>query len=312
MGLKVHFRGKGLRRRRIIRAVDGIDFSVSAGESLALVGESGCGKSTTVRAVLRLLEPTAGRVVFGGADITNLDRSEMRPLRRQMQLVFQDPHGSLNPRMTAHQIISQPLRIHGLFEGEGKQRVDELLDLVGLAPEHANRFPHEFSGGQRQRIGIARALALSPKLVLLDEPVSSLDVSIRAQILNLLRDIQANLGVAYLLVSHDLSVVRHFADRVAVMYLGRIVESAERRALFESPSHPYTKALLSAVPIPDPSARRVRVLLPGEVGDPSNPPPGCRFSPRCFQVADRCRMDDPPLDSLDSNGHLCACFFPLS
>ncbi|MDP3984187.1 MAG: ATP-binding cassette domain-containing protein [Acidimicrobiia bacterium] len=309
--LEVHFRSRSLRRQRIVRAVNRIGFRIESGETLALVGESGCGKSTTVRAVMRLLEPTGGRVLFQGTDITHLDRRAMRPIRRHMQVVFQDPYGSLNPRMTARQIIAQPLRIHGEYGDSGPERVTELLGVVGLSREHADRFPHEFSGGQRQRVGIARALALSPRLVVLDEPVSSLDVSIRAQILNLLRDLQDRLGVAFLLVSHDLSVVRHLSDRVAVMYLGRIVETAPRRDIFDRPHHPYTRALLSAVPSPDPTLRSSRIVLKGEVPDPAHPPAGCGFWPRCFQAEDRCRTEDPGLSMAPDEGHFCACHFPM-
>lgn len=307
--LEVHFRRRSFRRQRIVRAVDGIGFHIEAGETLALVGESGCGKSTTVRAVMRLLEPTGGRVLFQGKDITHLDRQAMRPFRRHMQVVFQDPYGSLNPRMTARQIIAQPLHIHGMYSGS--DRVVELLELVGLSGSHAHRFPHEISGGQRQRVGIARALALSPGLIVLDEPVSSLDVSIRAQILNLLRDLQDRLGVAFLLVSHDLSVVRHLSDRVAIMYLGRIVETASRQDIFDRPQHPYTRALLSAVPSPEPNVRAARIVLTGEVPDPAQPPPGCSFWPRCYQAQERCRIDDPVLTMTNPATHLCACHFPM-
>jgi peptide/nickel transport system ATP-binding protein/oligopeptide transport system ATP-binding protein len=260
---------------------------------------------------MRLLEPTGGRVLFQGTDITHLDRRAMRPFRRDMQVVFQDPYGSLNPRMTARQIIAQPLRIHGMYGDSGPERVAELLELVGLAREHADRYPHEFSGGQRQRVGIARALALSPRLVVLDEPASSLDVSIRAQILNLLRELQDRLGVALLLISHDLSVVRHLSDRVAVMYLGRIVETGARRDIFDHPHHPYTNALLSAVPSRDPTLRSSRIVLKGEVPDPAEPPAGCRFWPRCFQAQDRCRTDEPRLSMAAGPGYLCACHFPI-
>jgi len=300
--LRVHYR----RQHRKVKAVDGISFTLAPGETMGLVGESGCGKSSTVRAVLRLLKPTSGTITFEGTDLTHLSPKQLRPHRRQIQAVFQDPYGSLNPRMTVDQIISQPLRIHGL---EARDRVDDLLDLVGLGSEHARRFPRELSGGQRQRVGIARALALSPRLVVLDEPVSSLDVSIRAQILNLLKEIQDRLGVAYLLVSHDLSVVRHLSDHVAVMYLGRTVQAGTRGAVFGRSAHPYTRSLLSAVPTVARS-RSERIVLTGEVPDPAAPPPGCHFSPRCFQSAEACFDLEPALANYSDSGR-CACHFPL-
>jgi oligopeptide/dipeptide ABC transporter ATP-binding protein len=288
-GLVKHFavtRGIVFRRRiGTVKAVDGISFSVSEGETLGLVGESGSGKSTVARSLLRLYEPTAGSVVFQDLDLVKAGRRQMAGVRREMQIVFQDPFSSLNPRMTVRSIVSEPLQIHGIFERMGGGRyIDELLERVGLSPEHAGRYPHEFSGGQRQRIGLARALALRPKLIICDEPVSALDVSVQAQIINLMEDLQDEFGLTYLFVAHDLSVVRHISDRVAVMYLGKLMEIADRSSLYETPMHPYTQALLSAVPIPDPRKERgrERIILRGDVPTPLNPPTGCVFHPRCF------------------------------
>jgi oligopeptide/dipeptide ABC transporter ATP-binding protein len=300
-----------------VKAVDGVSFSVAKGRTFAVVGESGCGKSTTARAILRLLEPTSGAVRFEGEDVIAAGPSRMRRLRREMQMIFQDPYASLNPRMTVRTILTEPFKIHGLPD-DG--RVDKLLDLVGLSPEHARRYPHEFSGGQRQRVGIARALALDPKLVVCDEPVSALDVSIRAQVLNLLEDLQDQLGLTYLFIAHDLSVVRHIADEVAVMYLGAIVEVADRDELFEQASHPYTQALISSVPVPDPirERSRQRILVTGDPPSPVNPPSGCRFRTRCPKFANeltederrRC-VDEPPALVVreGSAGHPSACHY---
>ncbi len=318
---------KGLVQRQVgaVKAVDGVSFTVRRGETLSLVGESGCGKTTTGRLLTRLIEPTGGSVVFDGRDITTLSAGQLRPMRRDMQMIFQDPYGSLNPRHTVGTIVGAPFAIQGIATPNGtKAAVQELLELVGLSPEHYNRYPHEFSGGQRQRIGIARSLALRPKLIVADEPVSALDVSIQAQVINLLEDLQDELGLTYVTIAHDLSVVRHMSDRIAVMYLGKIVELADRDDLYERPRHPYTVALMSAVPIPDTNRRttRERIRLTGDVPSPIDPPSGCRFRTRCWKAQGVCATTEPPLigrpvgvpvgmpGGAGSREHAVACHFP--
>jgi peptide/nickel transport system ATP-binding protein len=307
---------KGALQREVARvhAVDDVTLTVRKGETIGLVGESGCGKSTLGRCIVRLLEPTAGDVVFEGRSIGKLKARALRPLRREMQMIFQDPYASLNPRKRVGTIIGDPLRIHGIGDRkERKEQVDELLQKVGLSPEHYNRFPHEFSGGQRQRIGVARALALRPKLVVADEPVSALDVSIQAQMVNLLEELQDDFGLTYVFIAHDLGVVRHVSDRIAVMYLGKLVELSPAEELYTRPIMPYTEALLSAVPIPDPdlSEQRERIVLEGDVPSPIHPPSGCRFHPRCRYATDICSQVEPPLVDY-GNGHLAACHHPLN
>jgi oligopeptide/dipeptide ABC transporter ATP-binding protein len=299
-----------------VKAVDGVSFTVNAGETLGVVGESGCGKSTMARCVARLLQPTGGKIIFDGRDITHLDRGQMRPIRREMMMVFQDPYASLNPRKRVGSIVGEPLEVHNIGDETGrKRRVQELLEIVGLNSEHYNRFPHEFSGGQRQRIGIARALAVNPKLIICDEPVSALDVSVQAQILNLLKDLQRDFGLTYIFIAHDLNVVRHVSERVMVMYLGKAVEIGSRDQLYREPKHPYSGALLSAVPIADPRLGRARkpIVLQGDVPSPLNPPVACPFHPRCPRFVDgKCNVDTPPLEPVGGDdSHLSACHFPL-
>ena len=312
--LKMHFpitQGIIIQRKAgAIKAVDGVSFGIVQGETLGLVGESGCGKSTTGRAILQLYEPTAGKVTFDGQELTQLKGEPLRKMRRRMQMIFQDPYASLNPRMTVGDIVGEPLVVHNIAKGkERRERVQELLRVVGLNPYFVNRYPHEFSGGQRQRIGVARALAVNPDFIVCDEPISALDVSIQAQIINLLEDLQAEFNLTYLFIAHDLSVVRHISDRIAVMYLGKIVELTDRYRLYNEPMHPYTQALLSAVPIPDPMVveKRQRVILEGDVPSPANPPKGCNFSTRCPVVMDICKEQEPEFKDV-GDGHWVACF----
>ncbi|MET8133656.1 dipeptide ABC transporter ATP-binding protein [Streptomyces sp. NPDC005251] len=316
-----HFPVKGgfpIRRTiGAVQAVDGIDLTVHVGESFGLVGESGCGKSTTGRLITRLLEPTGGTISYRGQDISHASRKQLTPVRSEIQMIFQDPYSSLNPRQTVGKIISAPMEINGINPEEGREkRVRELLEIVGLSPEHYNRFPHEFSGGQRQRIGVARALASEPKLIVADEPVSALDVSIQAQVVNLLQEVQKELGIAFLFIAHDLAVVRHFSQRVAVMYLGKVIEVGDRESIYTRPRHPYTHALLSAVPEVELNetgkVRRERIRLAGDVPSPISPPSGCRFRTRCWKAQDKCAQEEPPLVRISGNhdGHLTACHFP--
>ncbi|WP_033286822.1 ABC transporter ATP-binding protein [Streptomyces sp. NRRL F-525] len=318
-GLTKHFPIKGgfpIRRTvGAVQAVDGLDFQVGEGESLGLVGESGCGKSTTGRLITRLLEPSGGKITYRGQDITHAGRKQLAPIRSEIQMIFQDPYASLNPRQTVGKIVSGPMEINDINPAGGREaRVRELLEIVGLNPEHYNRFPHEFSGGQRQRIGVARALALEPKLIVADEPVSALDVSIQAQVVNLLQKVQKELGIAFVFIAHDLAIVRHFSQRVAVMYLGKIVEIADRDDLYGNPRHPYTRALLSAVPeaTVDETPARERIRLVGDVPSPINPPTGCRFRTRCWKATEKCATEAPPLVQVEGNkpGHLTACHYP--
>ncbi|MGN7397775.1 ABC transporter ATP-binding protein [Peribacillus frigoritolerans] len=319
-GLKKHYEiSKGWlgNEKEVLKAVDGVDFKVYKGETFGIVGESGCGKSTTGNAILRLLEATEGEILFEGQDLRKLTPEKMREKRKDIQMVFQDPFSSLNPRLRISEIISEPLRSHNIFRGKGKQelkkRVLELMEIVGLSASYANRFPHEFSGGQRQRIGIARALALQPKLIVCDEAVSALDVSIQSQILNLLSKLQKEFKLTYIFIGHGLPAVKHISDRIAVMYLGKIVEVANKDQLFKNPSHPYTKGLLSSIPIPDPTLRseKKQVIINGDIPSPTNPPKGCNFNTRCLYVVDACKQSDPPLREVGANGQFVACHFPI-
>ncbi|MDN3272217.1 dipeptide ABC transporter ATP-binding protein [Streptomyces sp. MA15] len=319
-GLTKHFPIYGgfpiKRKVGAVQAVDNVDLTVGVGESVGLVGESGCGKSTTGRLITRLLEPTGGKIEYAGQDITHAKRRQLAPVRSEIQMIFQDPYSSLNPRQTVGTIIKSPMEVNGIDPAGGREkRVRELLELVGLNPEHYNRFPHEFSGGQRQRIGVARALALNPKLIVADEPVSALDVSIQAQVVNLLQKVQEEMGIAFLFIAHDLAVVRHFSQRVAVMYLGKVVEVGDRDSIYNRPRHPYTHALLSAVPevaMDDEAENRERIRLAGDVPSPISPPSGCRFRTRCWKAQDKCATEEPPLVRIEGNteGHLTACHFP--
>jgi len=308
--LKTYFplkRGLLGRPRGFVKAVDDVSFFIRHGETLGLVGESGCGKTTTGKSILRLIEPTSVEIIFEGQDLMGLNQNQMRKMRREMQLIYQDPYSSLNPRLTVGEIIAEPLVVHDLLDRQGREeRVRELLEVVGLSPDHMYRYPHEFSGGQRQRVGIARALALNPKFIVCDEPVSALDVSIQSQILNLLVDLQKEFGLTYLFIAHGLAAVKHISDRVAVMYLGKIVEIADSQVIYDRPLHPYTQALISAIPVPNPKIQKERILLEGDVPSPVNPPSGCRFHTRCRHCFERCREEEPPLVD-KGNGHLVAC-----